>query len=276
MTLSVEIIAMVLVAGLLCGFLNTVASSGSAVSLPILMSIGLHAATANATNRIPVLVGALAATVGIARKGVIPWRRALKVAAPLALGAAVGALASEHLPGHDLRKVIVGAVIVALILIFTRLKRLLNAAGDSEFRFDARTVALLFVVGIWTGFIVLDSGTYMLLVLVLAAGLTLVEANIVKNFATLFTTTAAMLVFMQHGNIDWRVGGIMGLGSLAGGLIGARIAVSEHARRWIVGLLVTVIIGELLHLAIPAHWLSDELIPAINLYASILTGRAGS
>ncbi|MDR5813493.1 sulfite exporter TauE/SafE family protein [Caballeronia sp. LZ033] len=276
MTLSVEIIAMVLVAGLLCGFLNTVASSGSAVSLPILMSIGLHAATANATNRIPVLVGALAATVGIARKGVIPWRRALKVAAPLALGAAVGALASEHLPGHDLRKVIVGAVIVALILIFTKLKRLLNAAGDSEFRFDARTVALLFVVGIWTGFIVLDSGTYMLLVLVLAAGLTLVEANIVKNFATLFTTTAAMLVFMQHGNIDWRVGGIMGLGSLAGGLIGARIAVSEHARRWIVGLLVTVIIGELLHLAIPAHWFSDELMPAINLYASILTGRAGS
>jgi hypothetical protein len=47
-------------AGLACGFLNSVASSGSAVSLPILMSLGLHAVDANATNRIPVLVGAIA------------------------------------------------------------------------------------------------------------------------------------------------------------------------------------------------------------------------
>ncbi|WP_250502366.1 hypothetical protein [Caballeronia sp. AZ7_KS35] len=72
MSFTPEIIVVVVVAGLLCGFLNTVASSGSAVSLPILMSVGLHAAAANATNRIPVLVGAIAATVGLARNGAIP------------------------------------------------------------------------------------------------------------------------------------------------------------------------------------------------------------
>src|ERR1700677_4877112 len=45
-------------AGLACGFLNTAASAGSAVSLPILMMIGLDPVSANATNRIPVLIGA--------------------------------------------------------------------------------------------------------------------------------------------------------------------------------------------------------------------------
>jgi uncharacterized protein len=49
-------------AGLACGFLNTAASSGSAVSLPILMAIGLDPVTANATNRLPVLIGAMSAT----------------------------------------------------------------------------------------------------------------------------------------------------------------------------------------------------------------------
>jgi uncharacterized protein len=42
-------------AGLACGFLNTAASSGSPVSLPILMMIGLDPISANATNCVPVL-----------------------------------------------------------------------------------------------------------------------------------------------------------------------------------------------------------------------------
>src|ERR1700761_5312438 len=120
MIFNPEIAAIVIAGGLLCGFLNTVASSGSAVSLPILMSVGLHAVAANVTNRVPVLVGALAATIGLARKGAIPWRRALIIATPLTLGAGIGALLSERIPSHDLRMVIVAAVVIALVLILTR------------------------------------------------------------------------------------------------------------------------------------------------------------
>jgi uncharacterized protein len=269
MNLSPEIIVVVVVAGLVCGFLNTVASSGSAVTLPILMAIGLPAAAANATNRIPVLVGAMAATIGLARHGAIPWRRGLMVGAPLTVGAAIGAIMSEYLPGHDLRKIIVGAVVVALILIFTKLKKLLNSASSHDFRLNFKTILLLFVVGAWAGFIVLDSGTYMLLVLVLAVGLTLVEANAIKNFVTLLTTSAAMLVFVEHQSVDWRIGGLMGIGALFGGLLGARVAVSEHARRWIVGLLVVVIVGELIHLAVPLHWLDKEIRPAIDVFSAV-------
>jgi hypothetical protein len=268
MSLSPDIIAVVVVAGLVCGFLNTVASSGSAVTLPILMAIGLPAAAANATNRIPVLVGAMAATIQLARQGAIPWRRGLMVGAPMVLGAITGAIVSEHLPGHDLRKIIVGAVVVALILIFTKLKRLLNAASSNDFRLNIKTVCLLFVVGVWAGFIVLDSGTYMLLVLVLAVGLPLLEANAIKNFVTLLATLAAMFVFVEHQSVDWRIGGLMGAGSLIGGLLGARVAISEHARRWIVGLLVVVIVGELIHLAVPLHWLDKEILPVIEVIAA--------
>ena len=62
-------------AGLSCGFLNVVASSGSAVSLPILMWLGLHAIDANATNRIPVLIASATATLTMARHGKIPRHR---------------------------------------------------------------------------------------------------------------------------------------------------------------------------------------------------------
>src|SRR5580765_6097039 len=85
-------------AGLICSFLNTVASSGSAVSLPILMSIGLSPLMANATNRVPVLVGALSAAAQFWRRGHVPVLLAFKVCVPVTVGAALGALSAEHLP----------------------------------------------------------------------------------------------------------------------------------------------------------------------------------
>jgi uncharacterized membrane protein YfcA len=250
MSFSPEIAAVVVVAGLLCGFLNTVASSGSAVSLPILLWIGLPAVDANATNRVPVLIGAIAATIGLARNGVVPWPRALLAAIPVTLGAALGALLSEAIPSHDLRLVITGAVVAALILILAKLKDVISSAAVGTVRFGWRPMLLLFLVGVWTGFIVLDCATYMLLVLVLMAGLPLVEANAIKNVLLVPTTAVAMLIFASNQSIDWSLGGAMALGSIVGGFLGTRLAISEQARRWIVGLLITVIVGELIHLSI--------------------------
>ncbi len=250
MSFNPEITAVVVVAGLFCGFLNTVASSGSAVSLPILLWVGLHAVDANATNRVPVLVGAIAATAGLARNGAIPWRRALLAAIPVTLGAAIGALLTEVIPSHDLRLFITGAVVAALVLILTKLKDVVSSAAIGDARFGWGPMLLLFLVGIWTGFIVLDCATYMLLVLVLASGLPLVEANAIKNVLLVPTTAVAMLIFASNQSIDWGIGGAMALGSIVGGSLGARLAISDLARRWIVGLLVVVIIGELVHLSI--------------------------
>jgi uncharacterized membrane protein YfcA len=52
---------LLLATGIACGFVNTLASSGSAISLPILLTLGLPALAANATNRLPVLFGSLMA-----------------------------------------------------------------------------------------------------------------------------------------------------------------------------------------------------------------------
>src|SRR6186997_2558344 len=89
-------------AGLACGFLNTAASSGSAVSLPILMLIGLDPVSANATNRIPVLIGGLSATISFHAKRALPWVMAVKASVPAALGALLGAGLAELIPAREL------------------------------------------------------------------------------------------------------------------------------------------------------------------------------
>ena len=238
-------------AGLACGFLNTAASSGSAVSLPILMMIGLDPLTANATNRIPVLVGALSATHSFHRRGALPWRLAGRIAAPVTLGAIAGAGLAEVVPSRDLGLIITAAVMVAFALLFTKVKAALEQAiprPDERFRWTH--AAIFFGIGAWLGFIVLDGATYLLLALVLVVGLPLLHANAVKSFALVPTALVALMLFAWKGLVDWEVGVALGLGAIVGGLLGAKLSASPNAKRYVFWLLVLVIGGEIIHLAI--------------------------
>jgi len=158
-------------AGLACGFLNTAASAGSAVSLPILMMIGLDPVSANATNRIPVLIGALSATARFHQRKALPWEVALKVSLPVMMGGLIGAGLAEVLPGRDLALIITAAVLVALVLLFTKLKQAIESATSEPARYGVREFLLFTGIGVWLGFIVLDGATYLLLALTLAVGL---------------------------------------------------------------------------------------------------------
>ena len=237
-------------AGLACGLLNTMASSGSAVSLPILMMIGLDPVTANATNRVPVLVAAISATTSFQRGGHVAWDVFWRLGPPVTAGAVVGAILAEALSGRYVALVITAAVLATLVLLFTKIKQALEAAQAHPPRFGAREAAIFFGIGVWLGFIVLDGATYLLLALVLAVGLPLVKANALKNAALVPTTVVAMAVFALKGNVDWGVGAAMALGSVAGGLVGAAWATSPAGRRWVFRLLVAVIVVELGHLSL--------------------------
>lgn len=247
--LEMSSIVLALVAGLACGFLNTAASSGSAVSLPILMLLGLDPMTANATNRIPVLIGAATAVVSFHAKKIIPWSVAMRAAIPAALGTPLGALLAELIPARQLGLVITAAMLAALILLFTKLKKVIESAETLEVaRLNAREMAFLFLVGVWFGFIVLDGATYLLLTLTLLVGLNLTQANAVKSVVAMAVTAIAMIIFAYRADVNWTVGALMGVGSILGGIIGARFATSPRSKKIIFPLLVSIIVIELLHL----------------------------
>ena len=53
--------------GFLAGIINTLAGNGSAITLPLLLSMGMDANTANATNRVGVLLQTFTAVASIKR-----------------------------------------------------------------------------------------------------------------------------------------------------------------------------------------------------------------
>jgi hypothetical protein len=241
---------LLLVAGLGCGLVNTLASSGSAISLPVLLMFGLSPLDANATNRLAVLFGSLMALRTFQAKKTVDWAAGLKMAIPATVGSVGGVLAAERLPGRSMALVITMAVMAAFLLLVTRMKRVLEHPKPGVAGITTAGMVTLVGVGFWLGFIVLDGATYLLLVLILMFHYDLVRANALKALLGVPTTLVPILMFAGHGSIRWPEGLIMSAGSVAGGYFGARLTMHERAKYWIFRILVVVLVLEIVHLSI--------------------------
>jgi uncharacterized membrane protein YfcA len=210
--------------------------------------MGLSPIVANATNRIPVVVAAFIATITFLRAKVIDWKIAIKILIPTVLGSIVGAEFVDTLPQENIKLLISVAVLLAFMLLFSGLKKILQKEFEEAARFRFIELIILFLVGFWLGLIVLDGATYLLLALIVFVRLPLVKANAYKNLVLFVTSAIALSVFARNGEVNWQIGGVMAVGAVLGGLIGARFALNPIAKVWTFRFLVIIISLELVHI----------------------------
>ncbi|MDZ7361828.1 MAG: TSUP family transporter [candidate division KSB1 bacterium] len=213
--------------GALTGFINILAGGGSLLALPILIFLGLPAATANGTNRIAILIQNIAAAAGFHQLNVLPWRLSLLASIPAIAGAIVGANLAIDIPDALFKQILAGIMIAVLISIsFDPSKRLRT---NSKPLAGARVVLFLigyFGIGLFGGFIQAGVG-FLIISLMMLCGFDLVKTNAVKVLVTLIFTVAALIVFILHGEVNYLLGISLGLGSAAGGWLGTRFAVKK-------------------------------------------------
>ena len=237
--------------GVAAAFLNTAASSGSAVSLPIMIMIGVEPVAANASNRLPIVIGCATAVWTFHRAGHLPWPDAVRFAVPVAIGAGAGAsLASVFDDMHTTNLVLV-AVVAAVLILFANPSKWLSAdRTDQPPNRGPLVLILMGFVGMWAGLIAIDSGTYSLAVLVLLAKFPIREANAIKVTTLGIAALVSLVVFSGNGDIDWRVASLLAVGSIAGAFLGARLALGPHAAKWVFRLLILVLGLEVVHLGL--------------------------
>ena len=226
-TLSWEHILLVVFAGILCGFINTLAGSGSLISLPILMFIGLPAHVANGTNRIGIFFQNIVSTTNFHRQKVLDIPMGIQVAIPAILGSIFGAVVVLELPERAV-EIAVGIVLfIMLIPLFFSPRQWLQGK-----KMDGRKVnqplrwVIFFFIGAYGGFIQAGVGIFLLSALVLNAGYNLVKANALKVFINLIFTPFALGVFVWQGQVDLLAGLVLALGNGIGAYFASRWAVS--------------------------------------------------
>lgn len=228
---GLHMLALALV-GLLAGILNVLAGGGSLLTLPVLIFMGLPAATANGTNRIAILAQNLFAISGFQRQGVLPWRLALVCAAPAVIGSYLGARLAIQIDDTLFRQLLAGIMlgILALTLWDPLANRHAQASRLSAGRL-AGLLASFFAIGVYGGFVQAGVG-FLIIAGLLLQGLDLVRINAVKVAVVFCFTIIALAVFIRHDQVNYPLGLALAAGNAAGGWLGTRLAVKKgHA--WI-------------------------------------------
>lgn len=235
------VLPMAVAAGFLSGFINTVAGSGSLVTLPLLIFLGFPANVANGTNRISILLQNVVGTASFQGKGVLDSRGALWLGVPAVAGSVLGAQIAVDLDEELMRRIIGVVMVLMLGIIIFRPERWLSASHD-RVRIPPSPWLLLvfFLIGVYGGFIQAGVGIFLLAGLVLGAGYDLVRGNAVKVAIVLLFTVSALLVFVRNDQVEWFIGAVLAVGSMGGAWVGAKFAV-DSGSLWVRRLLIAII-----------------------------------
>jgi uncharacterized membrane protein YfcA len=212
------------------GFINTLAGSGSLITLPILILLGLPANVANGTNRVGVLVQNVVAVATFRRSHLLDLGTTWKLVVPSVLGSIVGAELAVDLDEALLRKIIGALMLVMLATMFVQPERWLAEDGAPRRARAWLEIPLFFAIGVYGGFIQAGVGIFLLAALVLGAGFELVGANAVKNLIVLVFTAAALVVFVVNDQVQWTLGALLAVGQGAGAWLAVRMALRRGAR----------------------------------------------
>ena len=236
----------VLVAGgFLCGVINALAGGGSFVTLPLLMALGLPPQVANATNRVAIALQCAAGVGTYHRHGVRPWRDLPPLAIFAAAGAVLGALLAAHLDEAIFRKVAAGLFVIMVMTVFVDPKRW--AREDSAGKIRPRYYPLYFVLGIYGGFLQAGLGTLLISSFVLIGGYDVVRGNALKFSLALVFTLVALALFAGFGQVRWVPGLALAVGTIAGGIVGARLVIAKGSK-WVRIVVVISAVGAIIKL----------------------------
>jgi len=250
------IVPAVIGAGFLAGFINTLAGSGSLVTLPMLIYIGLPPTVANGTNRVAIVLQNVVAGTSFHRRDLLDLRGIFILGLPAVAGSVVGAQIAVNLNEALMRRSIGAVMAIMLVVILVRPQRWFQ--GTIE-RFEAwpspLQLLIFFAIGVYGGFIQAGVGIFLLAGLVLSVGYDLVRANAVKIGLVFFFTLFALAVFVRNGQVDWMVGLILSVGNMLGAWVAAKVA-AEKGAAWVRRLLVAIVIVSAADLLGIIHWLA--------------------
>jgi uncharacterized protein len=221
-------------AALGAGAINAFVGSGTLITFPTLVALGYPPVTSTMSNAVGLVAGGVSATWGYRGELGGQWDR-LRWQIPASLsGAALGAFLLLHLPERLFAEIVPVLLVLALFLVVIgpwmqswARRRAEEAGRSAEHITPARMAALVlgtFAVGVYGGYFAAAQG--ILLVGVMGALLpeSMQRMNAAKNLLALVVNIVAAVGYtlVAFDRISWPVAGLIAVGSLLGGSVGAR------------------------------------------------------
>ncbi len=241
-------IIILIIAGLMAGFINTLAGGGSIISLSVLMMLGLPAPIANATNRVAITIQTFTATASFKQQKVLDFRKAIQMAIPATIGALIGAWLAIDINEEVFEKAIGVVMLIMLVFVFYKPSKYIYGRKEIEEKpFTWKTYIIFFVIGIYGGFLHMGVGYFLLTAIVLNAGFDLVKANAIKVFVVFAYVPFSLLIFIIYDQVNWIYGLVLAIGNVIGALVASRLAVSKGVDfvKWVIVVVILLTSGQM-------------------------------
>lgn len=217
--------------GMLASFANSIAAGGSAVTLPVLILLGLSPTDANGTNRFAILMGNFGSVSRLQRGGFFRRDLFFRFALPIVPGAVGGALLGVHV-SDDLFRVVLAFTLVWVVIAGQISGRRAGVLPDAEAGLNWKNFLAFFAIGFYGGFIQVGVGFWLIIVLSWATRLDILRVNALKGALAMVFIGASTLIFALGGKVIWSVAVIQGAGALAGGWMGGRFQIRK-GEKWV-------------------------------------------
>jgi uncharacterized membrane protein YfcA len=243
---------LIAVAGVGAGAINAIVGSGTLITFPTLVALGYPPVTSTMSNAVGLVAGGVSGTWGYREELRGQWNR-LRWQLPASLfGAMLGAWLLLHLPEKVFTAVVPVLLIGALILVvlgpriqaYAR-QRAEDAGRSAEHVSPGRMAALVagtFAVGVYGGYFTAAQGILLIGVMGALLPESMQRMNGAKNLLSLVVNVVAAVAYtlVAFDRISWEAAGLIAVGSLIGGWLGARYGrrLSPNALR-----IVIVIVG---------------------------------
>jgi hypothetical protein len=222
---------LVVLAGIGAGTINTIVGSGTLITFPTLLLIGIPPITANISNNIGLVPGSLTGSIGY-RKELVGAAPALRRLAPMSLlGAVTGAVLLLVLDPKLFRAIVPVLILVGLVLVvvgprinaWAERRRVEGTANEAHH--ERAMQAGVYGAGVYGGYFGAAQGIILMGILGSLSSEPIQRLNGYKNVLATIVNAVAALVFVlvAHDRIDWLVVLLIAVGSTIGGVIGSTV-----------------------------------------------------
>ncbi len=220
---------LLLVTGLVAGFVDSIAGGGGLITLPVLLSLGMSPQQALGTNKLQASFGSGSAAWHYAAARTVDPRDCVRGFLLTLGGAAAGTLTVQQIDPAFLRRLI-PALLIAVVL-YVVLKPQLGER-DLHPRMDRGWFDALFGLGLgfYDGFFGPGTGTFWTLAYMVGLGFNMTRATGYTKVMNFGSNLSSLAFFLLGGQILFIAGLVMGAGQLIGARIGARMVVARGTR----------------------------------------------
>ena len=224
---------LIALAGLGAGAINALVGSGTLITFPTLVALGVPPVTSTMSNAVGLVAGGVSSTWGYRRELNGQWNRLRWQIPGSLIGAGLGSWLLLHLPEKVFVTVVPVLLILALALVVVGpriqawARRRSEAAGQSADHVSRGRMAVLvlgtFAVGVYGGYFTAAQGILLIAVMGALLPESMQRMNAAKNLLSLLVNVVAAVAYtaVAFDRINWVAAGLIAGGSLIGGFLGA-------------------------------------------------------